>query len=210
MPRYSTDCGPSSRSDNRANSCAAQRVLRRCLATRYATDLLFGKLPAQDIVDLKLIEGLARSRQHGHVRTDRHRGAGTKECQHREKYRPFLTRVSSPPIVVVATTDCLPPSARALADVWKIAQGSVALVPVRLRGGPAGHRPAVRGPRPPVDTHRVSGGHHRQDQLGDDGDRQPPWRPWRRHAWAGKTLTKSSTLSVNAICVYLRIVPPSD
>ena len=97
--------GPDSRPDNRANSCAAQRVLRRCLATRYATDLLFGKLPAQDIVDLKLIAGLARSRQHHHVRTDRHRGAGTKECQHREKYRPFLAHASSPPIVVVATTD---------------------------------------------------------------------------------------------------------
>jgi hypothetical protein len=105
MPRYSADCGPDSRPDNRANSRTAERVMRRCLPTSYAVDLLLGKLPAQDIVNLKLIEGLAHPRQHHHVRTDRYRSAGTEERQHREKHRPFRTHVLPPLIVVVAATD---------------------------------------------------------------------------------------------------------
>ena len=106
----SADCRSDSCAHDRAVRCAAQRCLRRGLPSGCAADLLLGELPAHGIVDPKLVEWLACSRQHHDVRTDRHRGTGTEKYQHEEKHRAFLSQVSSPPIVVAMAQPAAIPS----------------------------------------------------------------------------------------------------
>jgi hypothetical protein len=92
--------------------------------------LPLGELPANHIVNLKLIEWLAHSGQYHHIRTSRQCAASAEENHRWEKYPPDLRHVYI--LLSLWHWIHLAPSSGTSLHVGIVAGGVVAIIPIRL------------------------------------------------------------------------------